>query len=69
MSDLVEIDEVNPDDGFLLKIRDDLDWAGDHAVPDLEFHVIGPDYTEIISIGNLAWLRWTGPSHRLSVQI
>ncbi len=69
MSDLIEIDEVNPDDGFLLKILDDLDWAGDHAVPDLEFHVIGPHYSEIISIGPLAWLASTGPSQRLSVRM
>jgi hypothetical protein len=60
MSYLVEIDEVNPDDGFLLKILDDLDWVGDHAVPDMEFHVIGPQYTEILSVVPLAWLAWTG---------
>ncbi len=57
---LIMIDEVCPQDGFLLKPLNDLDRVGHSEVSNLNFIVIGPHCVEVLSIGPLTWLNGSG---------
>ncbi len=67
VSDLVEVDEVVPDDNLFMKALDDLYWVSNGSIPNLEFHVLGPHHAEVLAVGPLTWLTCSGPSHWLLV--
>ncbi len=56
MNHLITVDEVDPNDGFLVKPLDDLDGMDHSTIPDLDFPVVGPHYINVLPIGPLTWL-------------
>jgi hypothetical protein len=65
---LVTVDKVNANDGFLMKPLDDLARMVHGVVPDLDFHVIGPHYIEVLSISPLTWVIGPRSMHWLSIR-
>jgi hypothetical protein len=66
MGELVLDNKVNPNDGLLMKVFDDLDGVHNCHGTNLEL-MSASHYASVSPIGSSAWLVQPGPLHRPAV--